>query len=378
MSAIQDFLQWTETARVRERAAAASGLARAYIQEELSFDDRLAAEAALALLLDDPSPKVRLALSETLSLSDRAPMQVVAALADDQPQVAAPVIIRSPLLSDGDLVDRVATGAPEIQLLIASRPRVSTGLAASIAEVGCAEACAALVRNDGAKIAPISFRRMVERHGDEARLRGALADDPRLPADCRYALAASAAAALSRAPLVQAAMGATRAEKIARETCARASIALIRKTEKGEHSALVEHLRLRGELTSGFLVRVLAYGQVDFFAAALSALTGQSSERIHTLLSEGRRATPAVLLSKAGLAECTHAPILTALEMWRKVDAGREIAGPQEVSWRMLQTIDSDGADTSGEARLANLLKRIHLETRRENARVHALALAAA
>ncbi|WP_274424342.1 DUF2336 domain-containing protein [Chelativorans sp. YIM 93263] len=378
MSAIQDFLQWSETASVRERAAAASGLARAYIQEELAFDDRLAAEAALALLLDDPSPKVRLALSETLSLSDRAPMQVVAALADDQPQVAAPVIVRSPLLSDSDLVDRVATGAPEIQLLIASRPRVSAGLSASIAEVACAEACMALIRNDGAKIAPISFRRIIERHGDEARVRGALTGDPHLPADCRHALAASVATALSQAPLVRAAMGSTRAEKIARETCTRASITLIRKMEKGEYPALVEHLRLRGELTSGFLVRVLAYGHVDFFAAALAALTGQSSERVHTLISGGRRATPAVLLTKAGLAGCTHKPILMALETWRKVNAGREIAGPQEVSWRMLQTIDNDGADTSGEARLANLLKRIHLEMRRENARAHALALAAA
>ncbi|RUW23032.1 hypothetical protein EOA38_30375, partial [Mesorhizobium sp. M1E.F.Ca.ET.041.01.1.1] len=95
---VSHFLKWIDTARVSERAAAASALARAYINSDLPFEDRCAAEAALTLLLDDVSAKVRQALAEALSMSHHAPPQVIAALASDQPEVAALVLARSPLL----------------------------------------------------------------------------------------------------------------------------------------------------------------------------------------------------------------------------------------------------------------------------------------
>ena len=64
---VQHFLKWIDTAKESERAAAANALARAYIVSEMSFEDRCAAEAALTLLLDDPSPKVRQAMYEALA-----------------------------------------------------------------------------------------------------------------------------------------------------------------------------------------------------------------------------------------------------------------------------------------------------------------------
>ena len=102
---VSHFLKWIHTAKVNERAAAASALARAYVSHELPFEDRCAAEAALTLLLDDPSAKVRKALAETLALSRHAPLQIVSALASDQPEVASVVLARSPLLTDADLIE---------------------------------------------------------------------------------------------------------------------------------------------------------------------------------------------------------------------------------------------------------------------------------
>src|SRR5690606_34052547 len=99
-------------------------------------EDRCEAEAALTLLLDDPSPKVRAAMAEALSMSRHAPAQIIAALAADQEDVAACVLVRSPLLSDDDLIDRVAASSGRIQTLIAMRPQLSMGVAAAIAEVG--------------------------------------------------------------------------------------------------------------------------------------------------------------------------------------------------------------------------------------------------
>jgi uncharacterized protein (DUF2336 family) len=371
---VSHFLKWVYTAKVAQRAAAATALARAYVDADLPFEDRCAAEAALTFLLDDPSSKVRQAMAEALSMSRHAPLQIIAALAADQPEVAGMVLARSPLLTDADLIDRVAGGAKATQVLIADRPMVSMALSAAIAEIGEADACTTLLANQGAEIASLSFRRMAERHGHLPAVREALIVDPRLPADCRHMLLVKLGEALKGSPLVLALMGQARAERLMRDACIKASVTLIEGTRTAEHAALVEHLRLRGDLTASFIVRTLAHGKVDFFGSTLVALTGQAEQRVRALLAGGNDTALQALFAKAGLSKATHAILIRALKIWREVANGRRIAGVQEVSWLMLKELGGQAA----EGELASLVKSIHLEALRENARGHALAIAAA
>jgi uncharacterized protein (DUF2336 family) len=313
-------------------------------------------------------------MAEALSMSHHAPVQVIAALASDQPEVAAFVLARSPLLTDADLIDRVATSQKATQVLIAGRPAVSMALAAAIAEIGDEEACAALLANSDAAIASLSFRRMAERHGHVPALREALVADPRLPADCRHMLLVKLGETLKNSPLVLALMGAARAERIMRDACVKASLTLIENVRVDEHAALIEHLRLRGDLTASFIIRAVAHGKVDFFGSALVALTRQSEQRVRALLASGQDVALHALLRSAGLAAATHAIILRALKIWREVANGKRTAGVQEVSWLMLKELGGQAA----EGDLAGLVRSIHLDALRENARGHALAIAAA
>ena len=175
---VSHFLKWIYTARVTERAAAAAALARAFIDSDLPFEDRCAAEAALTLLLDDPSSKVRLAMAEALSMSRHAPLQIISALASDQPEVAGLVSRARRLLTDSDLIDRVASGHacdPENDRRPAGRfhgrcPPPSP----RSARRKPARHCCAMAALD---IAGLSFRRMAERHGHVGA--GARGDDRR-------------------------------------------------------------------------------------------------------------------------------------------------------------------------------------------------------
>src|SRR5215471_11421053 len=106
---VRQFLQWVRQAPAGERAEATSALARAYLYSDLSPDDLAAAEGAMIMLLDDPSPLVRRTLAEVFSSAQKAPKVVVHALANDQIDVALPILARSPLLLEDDLVDIVAT-----------------------------------------------------------------------------------------------------------------------------------------------------------------------------------------------------------------------------------------------------------------------------
>src|SRR5712671_6658277 len=118
---VRQFISWVRTAPAGERAEATRSLARAWIFSDLSEDDRAAAEGALLMLLDDPSPLVRQAMAEVFASCASAPAAIIEALAVDQPSVALPVLEYSPLLIDADLVDLVATGNSEIQCAIARR-----------------------------------------------------------------------------------------------------------------------------------------------------------------------------------------------------------------------------------------------------------------
>ncbi|CAN7448411.1 DUF2336 domain-containing protein [Phyllobacterium sp. LjRoot231] len=378
---VQHYLKMIDNASVAQRCHAAAALAHIYLHSDLDFDERCSTEAVLTLLLDDPSPKVRLALADVFSTSAHAPLHIVAGLARDQIEIATYMLARSVLLSDTDLIDCVAGGSGEAQKVIAARPRVSFAVSAAIIEIGETVAVLELLANTQAQIAGISFRRLIERLGHVAEIRALLVDDERLPADCRHALAICIAEALCQMDIVMALMGERRARRVTHEACVKASISLVAATSVEEYPALIEHLQLRGDLTTAFVIRIVACGKIDFFGAILVTLSGYSLARVRSLLIDGRTTALGALFSAAGLPSNTHQPLRVALNSWHGVATGKLAIGSQEIIRRMVEHVAPDTNGTVPPAAnddMLSLLKRIYLEAIRENARDHAMAIAAA
>lgn len=358
----------SRTEPVSARIVKAAALAQRCIDQQEPQQSRAFAEASLTLMLDDPSPKVRIAMADVLSTSAHSPLHIVTALAADQPEVAGYIIARSPLLSEADLIDRVSFGAPLIQLLVAARPHVSIALAAAIAEVGSFESVAELLRNSCARIAPLSFRRIAERCGHEPHVREALLAHPQLPADCRHLLVVKVGDALRQMPLVNRLLGERRAAKLVGDAFVRASIDIAEACTQQELPAVVEHLRLRGEVTTAFIIRVVAGGRIDLFAALMASLSDLDEERICSIISHGRPAAIVALLRSAGLSDATHAALIAAIEAWRAVANGRSKFGPVEVSALMLETTGKSRQLAANDDLFA-LLRSIHQEFMRQTAR---------
>ncbi len=231
---VREFLQWVRTAPASERAEATSALARAYLYSDLSPDDLAAAEGAMLMLLDDPSPLVRRALADALAASPNAPPAIVFALAADQPQIAAPVYALSPLFVDADLVDAVATGGAAMQAAIASRAALPRSVAAAIAEVGTAESCLVLVENCDADIAPFSIDRIVERFGHLAAIRESLLARDDIPAATRQTLVTKLSETLAGFVAGRAWLDADHAQRMAREACEKATVTIAAETPETE------------------------------------------------------------------------------------------------------------------------------------------------
>ena len=378
---VQHYLKMIDNVSVAQRCHATAALAHIYLHSDLDADERCATETVLTLLLDDPSPKVRLALADVFSTSAHAPIHIVAGLARDQIEIATYILARSVLLSDADLIDCVAGGSGDAQKVIAARPKVSIAVSAAIIEIGETIAVLELLANTQAQIAHISFRRLIERLGHVAEIRALLVEDERLPADCRHALAICIAEALCQMDIVVALMGERRARRVTQEACVKASISLVAETSVEEYPALIEHLQLRGDLTTAFVIRIVACGKIDFFGAVLVILSGYSLPRVRSLLIDGRATALCALFSAAGLPASTHQPLRVALNSWHGVANGKLVINSQEIVRRMIEHVAPATNGTVPAAAnddMLSLLKRIYLEAIREDARDHATAIAAA
>ena len=68
---VRQFISWVRTASAGERAEATQALARAWLISDLTDEDRAAAEGALLMLLDDPSPLVRQTMAQVFAQHSR-------------------------------------------------------------------------------------------------------------------------------------------------------------------------------------------------------------------------------------------------------------------------------------------------------------------
>jgi uncharacterized protein (DUF2336 family) len=369
---VRQFLQWIRYAPPGERAEATASLARAYLYSELSPDDLAAAEGAMIMLLDDPSPLVRRALADVFATAQKAPLAVVHALANDQPEIAMSVLALSPLLQEADLVDLVATVQPAAQAAIASRAMLSRSLAAAIAEVGSASACLALLENRDADIAPFSIDRMIERFGHLAAIREPLLMRDDLPMATRQALLSKLSQTLAGFVARRQWMGSEHAEYAAREACEKATVALAAETPYEEVNTLVQHLRQSGQLTAGMILRALLSGNVVLFEEALADLSGVPIDRVTSYIHDRNISGIRALYRKAGLPDLAYPAFREAIAVMREGALIGEQSGVARLKRRMVERVlDACARDRDPNlAPLLALLRRFAVEAAREEARM--------
>jgi uncharacterized protein (DUF2336 family) len=366
---VRHFLKWSRTAPAHERAAASSALARAYLYSDLRADEHAAAEGALVALLDDPSTLVRAALARALASSEHAPPVVILALAADHPDVARCVLQQSPVLSDADLVDAVATGRPEIQAAIAHRKPLTVAISGAIAEVGSPEACLILVENLQAEIAPCSLDRIVERFGHLAAIREAMIARDDLPAPTHQALLAKLSQTL--AGMVGSKLGDDRAQLVAKEACEKATVKLAAVLPDREMPALVRHLRTSGQLTAGLLLRALLSGNIEMFEQSLAELSSLSLARVSALVHDKGSSGFRAVFGKAGLPMSTYPAFHEAIVAMREDGFIGDAGGVSRLKRRMVERVLTRCADeTSVDVEpLLSFLRRFAAEAAREEAR---------
>lgn len=272
----------------RQRIVAIGPLVRAFVSPKLNAVSRDEIGAGLVGILDDPNPTVRRALAEAIADQPDAPHHIVSALACDQIAVCAPVVQRSTVLRDRDLLELMGDGEAERQMLIASRAHVSAPIAAALIEVADAEVCVRLLENPGASILPDSFARLAERHAMDPTVRATMLARADLPAHVRQGLTIALCDALGGLGLVRDVVRPERAHRLLRDAWERVSVELAESCQPGDRRALIGQLGATGHLSAGLILRALLSGNVAFLEDCLAFLSWLPAQRVARLLRDRR------------------------------------------------------------------------------------------
>ena len=332
---VEQFFAWFSTADANARAGAPGVLLQAWANPTLNAEAREALEVAMTVLAEDDDPCVRIAFAEAIADCRFAPRYVVLMLAGDHAEIACPVVERSPVLIDAELVDLIGRGSAEIQFAVAGRARVGIGVAAALAEVGDIEAVRRLLGNPGAaQIQPFSLQRIVERFGEDREIREHLLARPDVPVELRHQILERLAAVVDNLIVLHSALPEARRIAALRDAKDKATVALAAEATAREVPALIAHLRQSGQLTTSLVLRATCAGNIRFFEEAVAQLAGVPTERVFALIAENRESSFLALYRRAGLADRAYPAFRAAVDVYRDlvIEAGQHDGAPSDQS----------------------------------------------
>ncbi|HXR95941.1 MAG TPA: DUF2336 domain-containing protein, partial [Rhizomicrobium sp.] len=256
---------------------------------ELNGRERDLTREILRRLTRDVEMAVRIALAERLADDITAPHDLILLLVDDAIEVARPLILRSPLLSERDMRNVIAKAGMDHQEAVATRPHIGVAVTDALAECEAESVLVALVRNATAKISDSAYRALVERSRALTGLQEPLLKRADLPVELARHMSAWVSDALKSYIQARYKMTAARIDNAlteAAEILQRPPGALSDPPADSAHK-LVEKLAVSGGLKAGFLMRVLSQGQIDLFELAFARLLEVDLTRFRQLFYDG-------------------------------------------------------------------------------------------
>jgi uncharacterized protein (DUF2336 family) len=277
-------------------------------------------EALFLTLVGEAERDIRARLAERLARAEWAPPRLIETLANDDIEVARPIIAASPLLKDEALIRLLVEATLAHRIEVARRPRISAKAVAMIIEQGEPAVLTALAGNASADVTPAAMAKLVDRAKSIAALGAPLAAHPRMTSELAQSLYLWVGQALrdgivARFDVDPAALDAQIAAVVS-EAPKKPQLA---GPSAGE-AKLVEKLAGAGQLKPGYLVRVLKEHQLGLFEAALAKLGGFTADEVRRAVTDKER--PELLALALASVSVDRSVYPTILEMVRQCTDG--------------------------------------------------------
>ncbi len=299
----------------------------------LNERERALMHEILRRLTRDVEMAIRIALAERLADDTTAPHDLILLLADDKIEVARPLLLRSPLLTDADVLRLLAAASEAHYEAVAARAHIGEPVTELLARSEAEPVLVALVRNATAKISTLAFETLVEKSRRLESLHEPLTHRPDLPPVLAARMCEWVADALKTyiAANYRIAPERLSTAMTQAETVVTSEPAAPRTPPAESAQKLIDKLASSGQLKAGFLLRVLHQGQSDLFDLALAKLVNMPlAELRHKFYDGGPRAV-ALACRGVGIDRCVFNTVFNLSRQARNLRAALSPADLAEV-----------------------------------------------
>jgi uncharacterized protein (DUF2336 family) len=312
--------------------------------------------SVLMSLVTNAEHDIRQALAEKLADAAWPPHALINALAQDDIEIARPIIAASPVLDDPDLIKLLVEATVEHQIEVALRPSIGTPIVDRIVSRADPAVMTALASNDTADIAPFAMARLVEASRDIASMRSPLARHPRLTEDMAQRLYIWVGQSLRSAIVARFRVDQAVLDAALQAAVGQAQILPLRDPGLSKSIASTEQLEMErkliaklheaGQLRPSYMLRSLREQRLSLFQISLATLGDYTTEDVRRALDADRADYLALACAGVGVDRGAFA---TVLGLVRGLNGGR----PRGDNERARRAFDAFGVDRAEQAAAA-------------------------
>lgn len=323
-SKLKNLIEVAQEASSDKRRELLEGVTDLFLDEgsELNADEQTIAAEILGKVASEVEREVRARLSYRLADLENAPVELIRQLANDEIQVARPLLERSNGLSDQDLVDIVNKHGKEHQLSVSNRAQISTGVSDALVAKGDDDVMLSLVNNDGAEFSRSAMETIVDRSENSQMLCAPLLNRTDLPPDLMHNMFWWVTAELKKHILLDAQVDEAMVDQLLAEAVK--DIVPEGDEDEGKLSRVERTVRRRmrlGQLNQDALVQYLRRGQVPEFVASLAYLTEIDQKTARRIVFTPGHEAVAVACRAKGFDLSTFSTIVLLLDGAKENDA---------------------------------------------------------
>ena len=273
---------------------------------------------------------IRLRLADKICTSDWAPVAMINILSFDDIEIARPIIAKSPILQDPDLIRILVEATLEHQVEVARRPDISALIVDAIVKGSVPEVMTALVNNQSAEITVDHLYALIQKAEKVESLRTPLAGHSGLNDELAGYLYAWVGQTLRKSlgekfkldvqALDQALDQSVREARAGVPGGQTQTIHLGETEDERRERKLIAKLDMAGELRPGHLVKALREKRLSMFVSILATLGRFDPMDIRKAIQSGSPELLAMACAAIGL-DKTAFPVI--LGLLRDINKGR-------------------------------------------------------
>lgn len=313
----------------------------------------------LRQLIHDVEMKVRQVLAERMAREANAPHELISALANDQIEVAHPILTQSTVLQDIELIEIVEHRTFGHQLAIAMRDSVSEAVSEALIGTGNVDVIKTLLENDNADISGKAMEYLVEQSEKIDDIQVPLINRGDLGPDLAKRMYWWVSAALRKHIVEHYRIDEAELDDKIQDTIhdilggQAGNPGTVDDTPLRKSQELAEKLQNAEAITPQLLIQTLRQGEVVLFEDLLSQLTGLRTNLIRRFVFEPGGEGLAIACRAAEISKPDFASIFL---LSRSARPGDKVVDPNEVS-RVLNFFDRIVPEI-----VCKVVKRWHLD----------------